>query len=170
MIISSKECCSVGCREESKCFSYRDTRLSTTLSTETFAHATQIRWIITLTFLNKAIFSFFRIDWIISLLPNVERSNFLQELINSVSNLELQTLDNDSSNRRRQQLEHFQWCFSLHLKMFWPLPVQLRHFLSDIFSPTKTSNHKLFYNFRSLVLYSHQKPNLLNRYEASKLK
>ena len=141
-----------------------------TFNTKTFTYALQIRWIITLTFRNKAIFSFFRIDWIISLLPNVEGSIFLQELINSVSNLELQTLDNDSSNRRRQQLQHFQWCFSLHLKMFWPLPVQPRHFLSDIFSPTKTSNHKLFYNFRSLVLYSHQKPNLLNRYEASKLK
>ena len=81
MIISSKECCSVGCREESKCFSYRDTRLSTTLSTETFTHATQIRWIITLTFLNKAIFSFFRIDWIIYLLSNIEGSIFLQDLI-----------------------------------------------------------------------------------------
>ena len=87
MIISSKECCSVGCREESKYFSYRDTRLSTTLSTETFTHATQIRWIITLTFLNKAIFSFFRIDWIISLLSNIEESNFLHYLINRVSKL-----------------------------------------------------------------------------------
>ena len=87
MIIWSKECCSVGCREESKCFSYRDTRLSTILSTETFTHATQIRWIITLKFLCKAIFSFFRIDWIISLLSNIEESNFLHYLINRVSKL-----------------------------------------------------------------------------------
>ena len=40
--------------------------------------------------------------------------------------------------------------------MFWP--------------PAKTSSHKLLYNFRSLLLYSHQKPHLLNHYEASKLK
>ena len=91
MIISSKECCSVGCREESKCFSYRDTRLSTTLSTETFAHATQIRWIITLTFLNKAIFSFFRIVWIIYLVSNIEWSIFLQDFINCVSKLATNT-------------------------------------------------------------------------------
>ena len=70
MIILSKECCLIGCREESKCFSYRDTRLSTRLSTETFIHTTQIRWIIT--FLHKAVISFFRIDWIISLLSNIE--------------------------------------------------------------------------------------------------
>ena len=69
MIISSKECCSVGCREESKCFSYRDTRLSTTLSCRdtrlSTTLSTEIRWIITSTFLNKPIFSFFRIDSII---------------------------------------------------------------------------------------------------------
>ena len=68
MIILSKECCLVGCREESKCFSYRDTTILT-LSTETFIHATQIRWIIT--FLDKTMISFFRIDWIISLLSNI---------------------------------------------------------------------------------------------------
>ena len=87
MVILSKGCCSAGCREKLNCFSYLDSRLSTTLSTETFTHATQIRWIITLTFLNKAIFSFFRIDWIISLLSNIEGSNVLQDLINSVYKL-----------------------------------------------------------------------------------
>ena len=81
MITSSKECCSVSCREESKCFSYCDITLSATLSAETFTHTTQIRWIITLTFLSKAIFFFFRIDWIISLLSNIEGSNLIFCLI-----------------------------------------------------------------------------------------
>ena len=76
MIILSKEFCLVCCREESKFFSYRDIRISTILSTETFTHPTQIGWIITLKFLNKAIFSFFRIDWIIYLLSNIEGSIF----------------------------------------------------------------------------------------------
>ena len=71
IIISSKECSSVGCREESKFF-HIVIQVSTTLSTETFTHATQIKLMIILTFLNKAIFSFFRIDWIISLLSNIE--------------------------------------------------------------------------------------------------
>ena len=39
------------------------------------------RWIIDLTLLNKAMFPFFRIDWIISLLSNVKGLNFLQDLI-----------------------------------------------------------------------------------------
>ena len=79
MIVWSKECCSVGCHEESKCFSFHYTRFSTTLLTETFTYATQIKWIITLTFLNKPIFFFFR-NWIISLLSKIEGSIFLQDL------------------------------------------------------------------------------------------
>ena len=95
VITSSKECYLVSCREESKCFSYRDITLSyrditlsycditlsATLSAETFTHTTQIRWIITLTFLSKATFFFFRIDWIISLLSNIEGSNLIFCLI-----------------------------------------------------------------------------------------
>ena len=36
-----------------------------------------------------------------------------------------------------------------------------RHFLSNICSPAKISNHKLLYNFPSLLSYSHQKLHLL---------
>ena len=73
MIISPKECSLVACLEESKCYSFRNTRLSTTLSTETFTRATQIRWIISLTLGQKGIFSFFGIDLINFLLSNIQR-------------------------------------------------------------------------------------------------
>ena len=46
----------------------------------------------------------------------------------------------------------------------------LWHFISDISSQVKTSNHKLPNNFKSLILYRHQKRHLIIHCKASKLK
>ena len=136
MIISSKECCSTDCCEESKCLSYRDTRLCTTLST----------------FLNKVILSFFRIDWIVSLLSNMEGSIFFP-----------------SEPSSRVTTFPVQWCFSLHLKLFWFFTIQPWSFPFDISSPEKTSNHNFFYNFQSLLRYHYQKPHRINHCQAFKV-
>ena len=136
------------------CFLYRDARPSASLSLGIFTHSTQIRRIITSALLNKAIFFFFRIDWKISYFL-VPKDGIFAGFNNRVSKW-AQIFNHDSLNRHRRQSQHFQQCFSQHLKMYWPLSIKPPHFISNVSSPAKTSNHKLLYNFLSLLLYCHQ--------------